>query len=40
VLDAGLMAQVSEHVAWLQHRHPELRGEVLGHELVARDPFG
>lgn len=39
VLDAGLMAQVSDHVAWLQHRHPELRGEDLGHELVARDPF-
>ena len=39
VLDAGLIAQVSEHVAWLQQRHPELRGEDLGHELVARDPF-
>jgi len=39
VLDAGLITQASEHVAWLQHRHPELRGEDLGHELVARDPF-
>ena len=39
VLDAGLIAQASEHVAWLQQRHPELRGEDLGHELVARDPF-
>ena len=26
-------------MAWLQHRHPELRGEDLGHELVTRDPF-
>jgi len=39
VLDAGLTAQASEHVAWLQQRHPELRGEDLGHELVAGDPF-
>jgi phytanoyl-CoA hydroxylase len=39
VLDAGLLAQASQHVAWLQRRHPELRGEDLGHELVARDPF-
>jgi phytanoyl-CoA hydroxylase len=39
VLDAGLIAQASQHVAWLQQRHPELRGEDLGHELVARDPF-
>lgn len=39
VLDAGLLAQASEHVAWLQQCHPELRGEDLGHQLVARDPF-
>jgi phytanoyl-CoA hydroxylase len=39
VLDAGLTAQASQHVAWLQQSHPELRGEDLGHELVARDPF-
>jgi hypothetical protein len=39
VLDAGLIAQASEHVAWLQLRHPELRGEDLGHLLVAKDPF-
>jgi phytanoyl-CoA hydroxylase len=39
VLDAGLIAQASEHVAWLQQRHPELRGEDLGNELVAEDPF-
>jgi phytanoyl-CoA hydroxylase len=39
VLDAGLLAQASEHVAWLGQRHPELRGEDLGHQLVAGDPF-
>lgn len=39
VLETGLVAQASEHVAWLQQRHPELRGEDLGHELVASDPF-
>lgn len=39
VLDPALIAQASEHVVWLQQRHPELRGEDLGHELVARDPF-
>jgi ectoine hydroxylase-related dioxygenase (phytanoyl-CoA dioxygenase family) len=39
VLDAALLAQATEHVACLQQRHPELRGEDLGHELVARDPF-
>jgi len=39
VLDAGLLARASEHVTWLQERHPELRGEDLGHLLVARDPF-
>jgi phytanoyl-CoA hydroxylase len=39
VLDADLIAQASEHVAWLQQRNPELRGEDLGHQLVAQDPF-
>ncbi len=39
VLDPGLMGQASEHVAWLQERHPELRGEDLGNQLVAGDPF-
>jgi phytanoyl-CoA hydroxylase len=38
-LDAELVAEASEHVVWLQAHHPELRGEELGHELVARDPF-
>ena len=38
VLDADLVAEMSAHVDWLQARHPELRGEDLGHELVADDP--
>jgi phytanoyl-CoA hydroxylase len=38
-VDTELLAQASEHVAWLQQRYPDLRGENLGHELVARDPF-
>ncbi len=39
VLDAGLVAEASDHVGWLQERHPDLGGEDLGHLLVARDPF-
>jgi phytanoyl-CoA hydroxylase len=39
VIDAALIAEASDHVAWLQERHPELRGEELSHELVASDPF-
>jgi phytanoyl-CoA hydroxylase len=39
VLDAEIIEQASRHVAWLQQCHPELRGEDLGHQLVAKDPF-
>jgi phytanoyl-CoA hydroxylase len=39
VIDPALVAEASDHVAWLQERHPDLRGEQLSHELVARDPF-
>ena len=39
VIDRDLVREASGHVAWLQQRHPELRGEELSHELVARDPF-
>jgi ectoine hydroxylase-related dioxygenase (phytanoyl-CoA dioxygenase family) len=39
VIDAGLVAEASDHVAWLRERHPGLRGEQLSHELVASDPF-
>lgn len=39
VLDPALIGEASDHVTWLQERHPKLRGEELSHELVARDPF-
>lgn len=39
VVDSNLVAEAQGHVAWLLDRHPGLRGEELGHELVADDPF-
>src|ERR1051326_556165 len=39
VIDAELVREASEHVAWLQKKHPDLRPENLGHWLVAQDPF-
>lgn len=39
VLDAGLIAQVSDHVEWLQKKHPDIRPEKLDWFLVADDPF-
>ena len=39
VLDADLISEASEHVAWLQKKHPELRPEQLGHTLVTHDAF-
>lgn len=39
VIDARLIAEVSDHVAWLQQRHPDRAGEELSHELLAKDPF-
>src|SRR5689334_16597231 len=39
VLDAGLIQEASDHVAWLQNKHPELRPEQLGHVLMTDDPF-
>ncbi|WP_031465120.1 phytanoyl-CoA dioxygenase family protein [Sciscionella sediminilitoris] len=39
VLDAELIKEVHGHVEWLQRKHPELRPEQLGHELLADDPF-
>ncbi|SEH01152.1 Ectoine hydroxylase-related dioxygenase, phytanoyl-CoA dioxygenase (PhyH) family [Nonomuraea solani] len=39
VLDRDLIGEASEHVAWLQAKHPERLGEDLGTELVAGDPF-
>jgi ectoine hydroxylase-related dioxygenase (phytanoyl-CoA dioxygenase family) len=39
VLDANLIAEVDQHVAWLQHRHPDLSSEELGTKLVNGDAF-
>lgn len=39
VLDADLIQEASDHVAWLQQKHPELRPEHLGHVLMTDDPF-
>jgi phytanoyl-CoA hydroxylase len=39
VLDSELIAEAGEHVAWLQAKYPERRGEDLSHELVAKDAF-
>lgn len=39
VLDAELVARAGRHVEWLMERHPDRRGEDLGHDLVADDPF-
>ncbi|MGL5908940.1 MAG: phytanoyl-CoA dioxygenase family protein [Phycicoccus sp.] len=39
VIDPDLVGEASDHIAWLQHRHPDLRPEQLSHELVATDPF-
>lgn len=39
VLDADLIRETSDHVAWLQAKHPELRPEQLGHTLMTDDPF-
>lgn len=39
VIDLDLVAEASDHVAWLRSRHPELRPEQLGTELLRDDPF-
>ncbi len=39
VVDPALIAEASDHVAWLAERHPDLRGENLGHQLLAGDAF-
>ena len=39
VLDAELIGEASDHVAWLQARRPDLRPEQLGHTLMTHDPF-
>jgi phytanoyl-CoA hydroxylase len=39
VIDPGLVDEGRRHVGWLLRRHPDLRPEQLGTELVAGDPF-
>jgi phytanoyl-CoA hydroxylase len=38
-IDQELVREAAGHVAWLQHRHPDLRPEQLGHTLLRDDPF-
>lgn len=39
VLDPDLIADVQSHVEWLQRKHPDIRPEQLGHNLMTNDPF-
>jgi phytanoyl-CoA hydroxylase len=39
VIDPELVAEVDGHVAWLQAKHPELRPEALGNQLMPGDAF-
>lgn len=39
VIDAELAAEAVAHCQWLMAKHPELRPEDLGHQLVPDDPF-
>lgn len=39
VIDPDLIAEARQHVEWLLARHPDLRPEQLGHQLVGEDPF-
>jgi phytanoyl-CoA hydroxylase len=39
VIDADLVGEASEHVAWLQRRYPELRPEEFHHPLIRNDAF-
>ena len=39
VLDTQLLAEMDEHIAWLQEHHPDGRPEFLDHGRIADDPF-
>lgn len=39
VIDPKLVAEASDHVAWLQTKHPDVRPENLGHIYLKDDPF-
>lgn len=38
-IDAGLAQEMVDHVHWLVKKHPDIRPERLGHNLLAHDPF-
>lgn len=39
VIDEALIREASDHVEWLQARHPDVRPEQLGHTYMRDDPF-
>jgi hypothetical protein len=39
VIDPTLINEASDHVAWLQKQHPDVRPENLGHIYLRDDPF-
>ncbi len=39
VVDGDLLNEAQEHLNWLAKKHPDVRGENLHHELMAKDPF-
>jgi ectoine hydroxylase-related dioxygenase (phytanoyl-CoA dioxygenase family) len=39
VLDAGLVQEASDHIAWLMRKHPDLRPEDLHSNLMSDDAF-
>ena len=39
VLDPVLVAELGQHIEWLRARHPQQPTELLGHTLIANDPF-
>ena len=38
-IDADLARETAEHVHWLAARHPDIRPEKFGHDLLLADPF-
>ena len=38
-IDADLASETAEHVHWLAERHPDIRPEKFGHNMLVTDPF-
>lgn len=38
-VDADLARETAEHVHWLAERHPDIRPERFGHNMLVSDPF-